>query len=78
MAFVEMPQYGAAAAPAASSGSWNTAGWETDACRQYWVSCLVGPENGGVSLTAGAWQCFVMITTSGSVPILPGPVLLLA
>lgn len=81
MAWVAMPQYGAPAAPSVSSGSWNTAVWETDSsggAAQYWSSCLVGGQNGGVVLTAGAWQTFVKITTSGSVPILPGPVLLLS
>lgn len=80
-AFVVAPDYGAAAAPAASSGSWLAGTWETDTSGgtpQYWASCLVGP-GGTVTLTAGAWQCFVKITSasSGEVPILAGPGLLI-
>lgn len=80
-AFAAMPAYGAPAAPAASSGTWNTATWETDTAGgspQYWGSVLVGPQNGGIVLAAGAWQTFWKITTSSSVPILPGPLLLLS
>ncbi|HEX5566986.1 MAG TPA: hypothetical protein VFY14_08715 [Streptomyces sp.] len=76
MAFVVNPTFGAAAAPAASSGSWNAATWETDSAggtSQYWCSCLVGP-GGGVTLTAGtAYTVFVKIANaaSGETPILP-------
>lgn len=80
MAFVTVPTIGPAAAPASSSPSWVTASWETDSSpvTSYWVTLLVGP-NGGVNLTAGSWQVFVRISdsSSGALPILDGPVLVL-
>lgn len=78
MAFVAIPPSGPAPAPAASSGAWHAAAWETDPGPQYWVSCTVGP-GGNVPLTAGGYQAFVKITdsSSGELPILPGPTILI-
>lgn len=71
IAFVPQPNYGPPPDP--SSGQWKTATWETDSNPvTYWASVLVGPLNGGVSLTAGAYQIFVRITSSPEVPVIPG------
>ena len=51
---------------------WNTAAWETDAGPTYWATVLVGPANGGVSLTVGAYVATVKITDDPAVPVLPG------
>lgn len=79
VAFVAMPSSGPAPAPAAGSSAWNAATWETDPGPQYWASCMVGPAGGVVTLAAGGYQVFVKISdgSSGEVPILPGPVLLI-
>lgn len=60
------------------SSDWHTASWETDgtgASATYWASCLVGPENGGISLARGTYVCWVKVTDDPAVPALPGPVL---
>jgi hypothetical protein len=78
MAFVVNPAYGTAPAPAASSEAWNAATWETDPGPAYWATCLVGP--GAVSLTAGtAYTVYLKITSasSGEVPVIPGPALVI-
>lgn len=71
VAFVPVPTYGPPPDP--TSAQWNTASWETDANPvTYWASILVGPLNGGVSLTAGSYQMFVKITGSPEVPVIAG------
>lgn len=76
VAFVPQPNYGSPPDP--SGDQWNTATWESDASPvTYWASVLVGPLNGGVSLTAGAYQIYVRITSSPEVPVIAGWSLLL-
>lgn len=67
-------------APAPGSGLWNAASWETDSGYSvtYWASVLIGPENGGIALTAGAYIAFVKITDSPAVPIRPGAFLIIS
>ena len=74
LAFVPMPTSGAAPDP--TSGQWNAAAWETDPGSLYWASVLTGPAaGGGLDLAAGAYQVFVQVTDSPSVPVMTGPVL---
>jgi hypothetical protein len=59
---------------------WNTATWETDSGNpspSYWASVLVGPLNGGVSLTAGPYICYVRVTDNPAVPVKPGAYLII-
>ena len=71
MAFIALPQYGPPPDP--QSADWHTASWETDSNpTTYWASCLMGPANGGVVLTAGSYMIAVKVTDSPAVPVLWG------
>ena len=61
--------------PQSPPATWVTASWVTDAGGNYWATCLVGPANGGTVLAAGSYICYVKVTDSPSVPVLPGPTL---
>jgi hypothetical protein len=67
-----------AAEPAPSSSAWNAATWETDPGPSYWASILVGPLNGGISLTPGTYVCYVKVTDNPAVPIRPGAYLIIS
>jgi hypothetical protein len=66
-------------APASTSAAWNAATWETDPGNPptYWATLLVGPLNGGVTLSAGTYICYVKVTDNPAVPIRPGAYLIL-
>lgn len=72
MAFVSLPNYGPPAMPAPASASWNAASWVTDSNGNYWASCMVGPELGGVVLTAGAYAIAVKVVDPAAEPCLWG------
>ena len=55
--------------PETSPAVWYAGSWVTFPGPAYWAQCLVGPANGGVSLTAGTWQGWVKITDSPAVPV---------
>lgn len=55
------------------SGDWKTGSWETDSSQFvpiYYARCLVGPA-GTVTLTAQVWDCYVRITDSPEIPVMP-------
>lgn len=74
MAFIPEP---ATATPPLNPqpSDWHPAEWQTDPGPSYWAACLVGPANGGVSLTQGIYQTWVMVTDDPAVPVLQGPLL---
>lgn len=53
------------------SGTWNSGNWVTTAQNTYIAQCLVGPANGGVSLTPGAYVVWVKIVDNPEVPVQP-------
>ncbi len=55
----------------AATATWNTASWAVASGPVYWVTILVGPANGGVTLTAGSYVAYVKITDSPAVPVEP-------
>lgn len=72
MAFVSQPTYGPPAMPASSSPAWNVASWTTDSDGTFWATCMVGPNNGGVVLTAGAYVIAVRVNDPAATPELWG------
>ena len=52
--------------------SWNTASWAwtTPVNGYYAAQCLVGPQNGGVSLAIGTYDVWVQITGSPEIPVI--------
>jgi hypothetical protein len=78
MAFVPQPNYGPPVMPVPSSPSWNTASWVTDDDGTWWASCLVGPELGGVVLTAGAYVIAIRVVDPAARPELFGWSLILS
>lgn len=70
MAFVPVPASGPPADP--SPGQFNTATWQVDPGPVYWASCMVGPNNGGIALTAGSYVIAVKVIDPAATPILWG------
>lgn len=68
---VEMAFVAQGAVP--GSSDWHAGSWETDTSQFspiYYARCLVGPA-GTVALTAQVWDCYVRITDSPEIPVLP-------
>jgi hypothetical protein len=62
----------ASAFPAQVPGDddWTAGTWVTYPGPLYYAEILVGPENGGVVLTQGRWQAWLMIEDFPEVPVL--------
>lgn len=61
MAFIP---YGTAP-PAA--GDWHVAAWDTDGNDSF-ITCLVGPANGGVVLAPGQYRVWVQVVDDPEIP----------
>jgi hypothetical protein len=73
LAFVPQPPYGPPPNP--SAGQLNPAIWRTSTsgtATLYWAGVLVGPANGGVVLTQGAYIIGFKAVDSPEVPVLWG------
>lgn len=71
LAFVPQPTYGPPANP--TTGQLNSAIWRTSTSGSttlYWAGTLVGPANGGVSLTQGAYLIGFKAVDDPEVPVL--------
>lgn len=66
VAFAFMPNP-ANAAPGV--GDWHTGHWISTGTGTYQAQVLVGPANGGVSLAAGLYNVWIMITDNPEIPI---------
>jgi hypothetical protein len=53
------------------SGDWHAGSWATTANGGYQAQCLVGPANGGVSLTVGTYVIWVKATDNPEIPVIP-------
>lgn len=56
--------------PSVSPSVWSAGSWVTFPGPAYYVQCLVGPANSGVSLAIGSYQAWVKITDNPEVPVL--------
>ena len=54
--------------PETSPTSWIAGSWVTFPGPAYWAEALVGPANGGTTLSLGTYQVWVKITDSPAVP----------
>jgi hypothetical protein len=53
------------------SGDWKTASWAGTIAVNgiYSAECLIGPQNGGVSLAVGSYTAWLKITDNPQVPV---------
>lgn len=66
VAFAFMPNP-ADASP--GSGDWHTGSWIATTSGTYAAQILLGPNNGGLVLTAGVYNVWIRITDSPEVPV---------
>jgi hypothetical protein len=62
----------ASAFPAQSPGDddWNPGTWVTYPGNLFYAQVLVGPENDGVVLSQGSWQCWLRVQDSPEIPVM--------
>ena len=58
------------ATPQPPPDAWYPGSWVTFPGPAYWAQVLVGPANGGVALTVGAYLGWLKITDNPEVPVL--------
>lgn len=54
-----------------ASGDWHTGSWTTNPSGGHLAQVLVGPANGGVPLTEGAYTVWVQVVDNPEVPTEP-------